>query len=453
MSEKENEKFPNFYQERRRKIIEYLENSNPEEAYIIIRSMLDYPGQIDNDFLLQDALGLFERITSEIVGEHLALLVKNVVENPNNNEALYDLSYELYEQNLYGIAATLLKRADDIVPQDPKIVSELVSNLEELMLNYEAYKILSNSKKLIETNDLCRYLLAYNSLMTGNIEEPLNILPSLKKSDDPDIRFMSKSLKGMLNRALVLRKNRTLDKQDLRGWHMVLNGSILLHLSPFGLNDGMFGRYAYISDSFSLIRDGIERLKAIFDASKIEVHSILALPDRSSQVLAMATSRILGITLKDWNDMDINTPGLIIAYDLDEIHSSEISNEIADHRPGQILWVHASCWTNPFPISPDITTYLYQQKASPWGGGGMGYNMKLKRITITEADKANDEELSKRILEATIDEEYINDLDDLLSMIEPLDNLNEEDKPGIYKKAGRRLRQRKGSPVQSNRFY
>lgn len=47
MSEKENEKFPNFYQERRRKIIEYLENSNPEEAYIIIRSMLDYPGQID----------------------------------------------------------------------------------------------------------------------------------------------------------------------------------------------------------------------------------------------------------------------------------------------------------------------------------------------------------------------------------------------------------------------
>jgi len=100
---------------------------------------------------------------------------------------------------------------------------------------------------------------------------------------------------------------------------MVLNGSILLHLLPFGLDDGMYGRYAYINNSYSLIRDGFERLKAILDVSNIEVPSILALPDCSSQILTMATSEILDIPLKDWVDIDINTKGLIVAYDLDEI--------------------------------------------------------------------------------------------------------------------------------------
>jgi len=82
----------------------------------------------------------------------------------------------------------------------------------------------------------------------------------------------------------------------------------------------------------------------------------------------------------------------------------------------------------------------------------MGYNMKLKRVSITERDPSDDEELSNRILEASIDNEYLKDLDDLLSIIEPLKTLEEDDKPGIFKIQGRRLRQRHGSPVKSNRF-
>jgi len=43
----------------------------------------------------------------------------------------------------------------------------------------------------------------------------------------------------------------SLDRQDLRGWHYVLTGGILASLSPYGFDDGMTGRWAYLSDSVS----------------------------------------------------------------------------------------------------------------------------------------------------------------------------------------------------------
>jgi tetratricopeptide (TPR) repeat protein len=448
----DDQNFSTSYKEVRAQIIEYLDNSNFNEAYNTIKGILDYPGRIENNEIWHDIFTLFKTIAKEFAGDDFAQLVQDVIESPDTISVLYSLAYELYEQNLYGIAATVLKRANEILPQDEKIVTELISNLEALMLNHEACKILSESKELIESSDLCRFLLAFNSLMTGNIDEPLKLLPSLRDSEDSDILYMYRSLKGMLNRALELKKIRSLDNRDLRGWHLALNGSILLHLSPFGLEDAMFGRYAYVTDTDSLILDGITRLKEVLKVAGIVVPALLALPDRSSQILGLTTSKLLDIPLKNWVDIDINTPGLIVAYDLDENQTAEILTEVADHRPGQILWVHASCWTNPFPFAPDITTYLYQTNVNPWSGGGMGYDLKKKRVAITEADKSDEEEIAKRITEAEIDEEYLDDLADLLSLIEPLKNLDDEDKPGIFKTQGRRIRQRQGSPVQSNRF-
>jgi len=452
MSDIGNKDYPENYLKLREEIHQHLEKSNPREAFILIRSFLSYPNKITNDLLFKDALELLEKIIRFLIGENLAEIVLDLIENPESISVLYDLAYDLYELNIHDIAAFLLDRANTIKPQDSKIVSELVGNLEALMLNKDAYDILSQSKELVDSDELHRYLLAFNGLMIGKIEEPLKLLPTLQNSADSDIQFMYKALKGMLNRSSVLKKSRSLDDKDLRGWHMILNGSILLHRSPYGLEDGMYGRYAYISDSFPLIQEGINRLKNVLDISGLKIPSILALPDRSSQILAIAASKLLNISLKQWNEIDVNTQGLIVAYDLDGIYSEDILIEIAEHRPNQILWAHASCWTNAFPFSPDITTYLYQENANPWSGGGLAYNMKEKKVTITESDMSKEEEIALRVLEASKDADYIDDLDDLLSMMEPLKNLENEALPGIFKEKGRRIRQRQGSPVRSNRF-
>lgn len=452
MSKDSNRSFPEEYEQIREIILENLEKSNSQEAYSNIRQILDYPGYIHLEDVLDDVIELFERITREMVGDDWGELVKKIIDNPNDVDALYDLAYNLYEERVHSIAATFLSRANEIKPQDEKIVSELVVNLEFMMLNQDACTKLSEAKDLLESSEFCRYLLGFNRIMTGNIDEAAKILLTIQDSQDKDIRFMAISLKGMISRATVLKKSRSLDNTDLRGWHMVLNGSILLHLSPYGLEDGMYGRYAYISDSYSLCRHGIDRLKSGLDTAEIEVPCIISLPDRSSQILAMATSEILGKPLRIWDEVDINTKGLIIAYDLNEIYSDDIILDIADHRLGQILWVHASSWTYPFLYAPDITTYLYQQNNSPWGGGQMVYNRNSKRIEISESDKSEVEDLSLQIISAERDEDYIDDLDNLISMIKSLKLLNDESKPGIFRTTGKRMHQRVGSPVLSNRF-
>lgn len=440
------------YEKIRVQILEQLENSNPIKAYSIIRSILDYPGQIEDDIMWRDAFDLFERIARLLIGDELGDLVEKVIETPNDVQALYDLSYELYEQSVHGIAATILKRASKIDPQDEKIVSELVSNLEYLMLNEEASIILTESKDLLETSELCKYLLAFNRLMTGNIELPTIILPRLKDSSDKNIQFMAESLEGMLERISVLKTVRKLDHNDLRGWHMALNGSILLHLSPYALDDAMHGRYAYISDSYSLCRHGIERLKEVLKVAEINMPLIISLPNRSSRILATATSEIMGKPLRIWNEADFERKGLLVAYNLAEFEPGEFHVHMATHRPGQILWAHASCWTDPIVYTPDITTFLYQQSAAPWAGGQLAYDTKAKEVTKTEPDGSNEEEIAQRIVDADADEDYLDDLEDLLSMIKPLKNLSDQSKPGIFKNKGRRCRQRLGSPVPSNRF-
>jgi len=240
--------FPLEYKKLREKIVEHLEKSDANAAYNVIRNILDYPGPKDNDIIWKDAFKLFEKISIEIFGKEISDLVSKAIENHNDINYLYDLAYKLYEHGANGIAATLLSRANYIEPENFDIITELAVNLEVLMLNDEACKILSEAKNLLNSNDFCRYLYAFNSLMTGNLDVPYQILPSIEFSHENDFKSIAIRLKGMLNRASILKRIRPLDNKDLRGWHMVLNGAFLLHLSPFGLNEGMNGRYAYTSD-------------------------------------------------------------------------------------------------------------------------------------------------------------------------------------------------------------
>lgn len=451
MSKDSKRDFPEEYGHIRKTILKNLEKKNLQDAYSNIREILEYPGYFYLEDIWDDVILLFDRLISEMIGDEWGDLVKSVIDSPNDVDALYDLAYNLYEEGAHSIAATFLMRANKIKPLDEKIISELVINLEFMMLNEEVCSILSNAKELLNSSELCRYLLGFNRMMTGNIEEAKKILSTILDSNDEDIQNMAHSLEGMINRALIVKKNRVLNNNDLRGWHMVLNGSILLHLSPYGLDDGMNGRYAYISDSYSLCRHGIEKLKVVLEAIKINPPCILSLPDRSSRILAIATAQILEKPLKNWDEIDLNTKGLIIAYDLNEINSNELIIEIADHRPGQILWAHASCWTYPFPFTPDITTFLYQQNTSPWGAQ-MVYNKDTKRVQISEIDKSEIEDLAFQIINAEKNENYLDDVDDIIALIPPLKLLDEKSKPGIFRTSGRRLHERIGSPVMGNRF-
>lgn len=444
------------YTEEYLKVKENIEKSIREkkyhEAYSFMRQILDYPGPNQLHKIWGDIIPLLQTILKHLLGSEWEELLENLQEDPTHVDILYDIAYNLYEEGAYSIAATFLKEADKISPNNEKIITELAVNLESLLLNEEAVRVLEESPEVLDNSELCQYLLAFNKLLVADIKDSKKILDALRESSDYDIRLMAESLEAMITRAEILGKIRPMDEKDLRGWHLALNGSILLHTSPYGKDDGMHGRYAYFSDTFSLCRHGIMLLKTLLDELDIEVPVIMPLPDRSSQILASAASDIMNIPLLNWNEVGLQDKGLIVAYDLDLIPSDQVATEIAEHRTGQILWVHASCWTNPFPFSPDITTFLYQHNTPPWSAGRMIYDSENNHVSFSEEDTSSIDDLAEKIVSSEDDLEFDDKLTEFIHSVKALSKLEENKLPGIFRSTGRRIHQRAGSPVKSNRF-
>jgi hypothetical protein len=184
------------YHEARQTALETAERGDAHEAFGTFRWTLEYPGQFGDDpERWRDALTVFARIATALAGDEFAALAHRAARAPDDTQALYDLGYGLIEQGLNGMAATVLARANLLCPSQEPIVTELACALERDLRFHEACRI------LIEQSFLCRYLLAYNGLMTGDLIEPRQLLRSLGPGDDANLAAMVARIKGMLTRA------------------------------------------------------------------------------------------------------------------------------------------------------------------------------------------------------------------------------------------------------------
>src|SRR4029078_12210492 len=107
-------------------------------------------------------------------------------------------------------------------------------------------------------------------------------------------------IEGYLARADAARGHAPLDATDLRGWHFVLTGGLLLHISPHGFDEGMRGRYAFVPDSPATCFEGIRRVALVLDALDHRPERVLAPADRASAILAPATAIALNLPNQAW---------------------------------------------------------------------------------------------------------------------------------------------------------
>jgi hypothetical protein len=414
-----------------------LDSGDAKHAFQTLKGILYYPGHIFLSKYWREAFGLFAEIVRVFAGDEFALKVQKVAEEADDINALYNLGYDLIESDLPEISATVLARANTITPGSPAIVSELVCALEKISFHAEACRVLREVPNLLVDNFICRYLLAFNSIMTGIFTEAQEILPTLQQqSQDATEAFMAERIAGTLQRAELLEGISTLDLQDLRGWHFVLTNALLLHISDYGLNEGMNGRYAYVQDNYSLIREGMQRLILVLNTWKISMPKVFVLPDRNSAILAHAMAKILSCPLETWSVEGNDSPGIIVVYDLGRLEP-ELLEQLQEHHPGQLLWSHASCWTEDMPFAADLTTYLYQFNVAPWEPG-------LGEQNIDDSPEACIEELAEEIVNSTLSSEALDDIDNLLKVAATVKDYRSQ--------GGYRLKQWLGSPVPSSRF-
>jgi hypothetical protein len=256
----------------------------------------------------------------------------------------------------------VLWRCLSLVGDSEEVVCELVSALESALAYGDAFAILEQHASLRNRSFLCEYLFAFNAAMTGRLETTRTVLARLTP-DSPETETMKASITAIVERADRIAAVSPLDARDLRGWQYVLTGTLVTHQSPYGFDDPMHGRYAWLQDSVARVATGIARLAPLVRA--LHVPCVYAPPGRDHEILATAVSRMLDLPIAPWPAVGVPAPGLVVVYDLAELMPADVAR-LQQRKPDQVFYAHASPWTQDVPIAPDVTTLLYQILAAPW---------------------------------------------------------------------------------------
>jgi hypothetical protein len=427
-----------------------LSGGDARAAFAALRPVLEYPGRIDEPDW-RGALRLFARIAAELAGDEWARHVRLAAEDPDDPQALFDLGYHLIEQSLPAAAATVLARANRLAPGDATLLSEFVAALEGAGLNREAVRILRGSGDVLRDSPACQYLLGFNAMMTADLQTPRKVLRQIAAVPDEDVQAMARTLRDMLARADAIRGVTPLDERDLRGWHFVVTGGMLLHLSPYGFDEGMNGRYAYTSDSAERCLEGIRRLEAVLATWSVRPPRVYYAPGRDSATLGTAAATVLGLPAEPWPVEGAEEPGLIVAYDVGRL-PPETWEGLARCRAGQVIWSHASCWTEEPPFAADLTTLLYQTNFSPWQAGRLRFDPQAERAVPAPEDPRAAEELAAEIVATEMEPDALADLPQLAALATAAARVGGDAAPGPFRITGHRGRQRTDSPVKSSRF-
>ncbi|MET9886116.1 hypothetical protein ABZZ20_23865 [Streptomyces sp. NPDC006430] len=336
-----------------------------------------------------------------------------LVARPGKADQLYQFGYACVERGIPALAVPALKEALRLTlappapertglfrrkpkqQSDPKLTTrrvllELVTSLERDERHVEALALLREHDALL-SDWPDRYLTVYNALMSGQIHMAQQVFDALSTPEGLWIE-PGQRVARMLERAAALPPTGI---QDLRGWHHVLTGGLLSTLSPHGFEQGMTGRWAYVQDDFDSCRHGLERLRTVLQASGRKPASIGLLPDRGSRALGLAAAHLLDVPASPYQPGTPNA--LVVAYDLNECDPALVA-ALRERAVGELLFEHATCWTETPAATADVSTLLAQSVSAPWESG-LRFS-EDGEVEQSEPDGRSAEELAEAILAA-----------------------------------------------------
>lgn len=335
-------------------------------AFDTLRARLGWPhGKAAPDFFAW--IAVLGTLAERGGAEQLAGLAREVVRDPDSPDRLYELGYALIDASAASIAASVLWRCMALVGDSEQVVCELVSALETSLAHADAFAVLAERETLRAHSFMCQYLYAFDAAMAGKLEITRASLAELRADldhNDPPNQHgaMVNAIAAIVRRADRVTGACSLDDGDLRGWHYVLTGSLLVHQSPYGWPDPMRGRYAWLKDSHARIATGIDRLGAL--AAAAGAPCVYAPSGRAHEIVARAAALRLGLPLMPWPSIGVPAPGIVALYDLAEL--PEGTDKLVARRDGQIVFAHATPWTHDCPVAADVTTLVYQHLTPPW---------------------------------------------------------------------------------------
>ena len=437
-----------------------LDHGLKDGAYWVMSALWTYPGTVlRSPGILPRALRLMADVCRAFdPDDPVTGAAEAAALDHNASQSLYSLGLCLMQQMQFSSACSTLLIAHEMNPDNGDVFVKLLEALAGAEQHEEVVRVVEATPNMLQ-NPKAQFILsfkAFSAIMAGNLEVARETTARMQElADRTDaLDFNIASMERKLSRADSLKGISPLDNRDLRGWHYVLNGGLLLHMSPYGL-DAMNGRYCWVHDSAARCHEGIQKLKAALGAEEIVPARVFTLPDQKSSILAHALATALGCETTPWPEGGTSHQGIIVAYDLNLVEEG-LLGYLFSRYPGQYLWAHAVCWTDPVPWMPvpDFVTFLYQTLVSPWAEGLPGES----RVQDTQPWEdetliaANQEVLSARILNAELDNQLRPAMEDLPTLIEFAKSMKDDAAQGPLPSQAHRLMQLPRSPVLSNRF-
>ena len=280
----------------------------------------------------------------ELGAPRLAQLCAAAVEDPASPDRMFELGYALIDANLPEAAATILWHCLALVGDSEEVVCELVSALECALAYDDAFAILERHAALRARSGLCTYLYAFNAAMTGRLDVARAQLLHLSP-DAADTGPLRDTISAITERADRVAGVCALDGSDLRGWHYVLTGGLLLHreLVPAG------AEHAHLDHLIALVRE-------------LALPVVYAAPGARHERLAEAVADRLAVPVAPWPVIGTPAPGLVVIDDLGDVDDPELAR-LKDRRDDQIVFARTAPWTRDCLITPDITATRYSDTA------------------------------------------------------------------------------------------
>ncbi|MBV6697248.1 hypothetical protein KV557_08945 [Kitasatospora aureofaciens] len=370
----------------------HLEAGDPHAVLRELRGLAD-------DVPAAQVASLVQRLAADSGFDDLADAAGRLAAGAGGPVALYKYGYACVERGVSYLAAPALAEGLGLAAAEARegektkrglfgrskprpdsrlpILSELATALEDEERHAEAAAVLREHEPLLRDWP-GRYLLAYNALMSGDRTTARATLDRLSAPDD-QWRPAADRVRRALDRADAVEAGAgagsaevatltptPLSHQDLRGWHFALTGGLLATLSPYGFAAGMTGRYAFLQDSYGLCRHGLERLRLVLDATGTRPRSVSLLPGRADRALGLAAAELFGLPAESYRPGTGHT--LVVAYDLNDVDGigHETLAALRERATGEVLYEHATCWTDTPPVTADVSGLLGQTVAPPW---------------------------------------------------------------------------------------
>ena len=282
---------------------------------------------------------------------------------PEHFPALFRYGYACVEYEAPFLAIRPLEQALEMMPGALPVMGELVSALEFDGRHAQAVEVLEAHEGILEWEQRLYYV--YNAVMAGSLDKAAAGFARLPETADPRWAPAREKVRRMLARAAAVRGHSPLDMRDVRGWHYVLTGGIVAELSPYGLDDGMNGRWCFVNDSLWTCAGALARLQLVLTAARVEPEVVAVLPDRASRIIGTAAGSVLGLPVTDFAASRPGAGALVVAYDLGATDPAA-ATALRRRVPGQVLFERATCWTDPPGVTADVCGLLGQVVVPPW---------------------------------------------------------------------------------------